>query len=261
MVSSGSSNKALSQSTEMVDPSDATGEPLPIRLTFVFHLENDEWKLVQRHGSFGVRTEEIWPALPFDDIVAAVDTEMLALPQSTAPDGTLTIVFTDIENSTQLNSTFGDRSWVEVLRTHNRSIAEVTGENGGTVVKNSGDGFMLAFPSARRAVSAAVSMQARITETFTDPGSPIKIRIGVHVGEVLNEADDYLGSAVNYAARVAASARGGGIVVSSLVHELLASTGEYAFAEPRAASFKGIENQQTVYPLLWTKDGDKAEGR
>jgi class 3 adenylate cyclase len=183
-----------------------------------------------------------------------MEADEISLPTTSTPDGTVTIVFTDIENSTHLNVSFGDKAWFEVLRAHNDLVAKTTREHGGTVVKNSGDGFMLAFSSSRRALNAAVAMQVRMLETFTDPGSPIKIRVGMHVGEVLNEADDIFGSAVNYAARVASSARGGEIVVSGLVHQLVESTGEYEFAEPREAVFKGIESPQIVYPLHWAVD-------
>jgi class 3 adenylate cyclase len=108
---------------------------------------------------------------------------------------------------------------------------------------------MLAFPSARRALEAAAAIQRRIADTFSDPGSPIRVRIGVHVGEVLREADDFFGHAVNYAARVAGSANGGEALVSSLVHDLVAPTGDFAFAEPRDVEFKGVDGAQRVYPL------------
>ena len=69
------------------------------------------------------------------------------------------------------------------------------------------------------------------------------------MGELVREANDFFGHAVNYAARVASSARGGEIVVSSLVHDLLAQTGEFSFAEPREVELKGIDGPQVIYPL------------
>jgi class 3 adenylate cyclase len=71
----------------------------------------------------------------------------------------------------------------------------------------------------------------------------------MHVGEPVHEANDFFGHTVNYAARVASSARGGEIVVSSLVHDLLAQTGEFAFADARHVELKGIDGPQVVYPL------------
>ena len=124
-----------------------------------------------------------------------------------------------------------------------------TEDHGGTVVKNQGDGFMLAFASARRAVACAQAIEAAVADTFRDPGSPIRVRIGLHVGETVHEADDHFGHAVNYAARVASAAEGGEIVVSSLVYGLLAQTGEFTFEPAREVELKGVEGLQLVYPL------------
>jgi class 3 adenylate cyclase len=143
-----------------------------------------------------------------------------------------------------------------VLHAHNDVIRRVTAEHHGTLVKSQGDGSMLAFASARRALTCALAIDRAIAETFTDPGSPIRVRIGMHVGEPVREANDFFGHTVNYAARVASSARGGEIVVSSLVHDLLAQTGEFAFADARHVELKGIEGPQTVY-LLATASSDQ----
>lgn len=161
----------------------------------------------------------------------------------------MTIVLTDIEGSTRLNASFGDRAWLEVLRAHNAVIVGATDQQGGTIVKGQGDGLMLAFPSARRALDCALQIERDVAATFDDPGSPIKVRIGVHVGEVVHESNDLVGHAVNYAARVAGAASGGEALVSSLVHELVAPTGRYVFDPPRRVELKGIEGKQVVYPL------------
>ena len=87
------------------------------------------------------------------------------------------------------------------------------------------------------------------TTTFRDPGSPIRVRIGLHVGETVHEGDDYFGHAVNYAARIASAAEGGEIVVSSLVYGLLAQTGEFVFEPAREVELKGVEGPQKVYAL------------
>jgi class 3 adenylate cyclase/ketosteroid isomerase-like protein len=225
-------------------------ESTPIRVSFVYRLEHDEWKLVHQHWSVGVPNEELLGVrLPLEVLAEAVEDERPDLSGAVAPDGTLTVAFTDIEDSTRLNASFGDRAWLEVLRAHNALVADATARHGGTVVKGQGDGFMLAFPSARRALDATRQIERDVAATFTDPGSPIQVRIGVHVGEVVHEADDFFGHAVNYAARVAGAAHGGEALVSSLVHELVAPTREFAFEAPRSVLFKGIDDAQLVYPL------------
>lgn len=184
-----------------------------------------------------------------DEIAESVTLTRPDLSQTSAPDGTVTIAFTDIEDSTRLNGFLGDERWLEVLRAHNEVLKDQTVAFGGTVVKNQGDGFMLAFPSSRAAVRCAVAVESSIAERFRDPGSPVRVRIGVHVGEAVREADDFFGHAVAYAARIASSAAGGEVLVSSLVHDLIGQTGEFAFGEPRSVELKGIAGAQRVYPV------------
>jgi class 3 adenylate cyclase len=222
-----------------------------LRLTCVLHLEHGDWKMVHCHSSVPSSNEEHGFLLTtsVDEIAESVSTARPDLSATSAPDGTVTIAFTDIEDSTRLNELLGDHRWVEVLRAHNDAVRVVTSDFGGTVVKNQGDGFMLAFPSARRALNCAQAIERTIAGTFRDPGSPIRVRIGIHVGETVREADDFFGHAVNFAARIASSAAGGEILVSSLVHDLLAQTGKFEFGEARVVEFKGIHGSHRVYPV------------
>ena len=230
---------------------DSSQGPVELRLTCVLHLEHGEWKIVQWHGSVPVSNEEygFFLTKSVDEIADAVSEARPDLSASSAPDGTVTIAFTDIEDSLRLNAFLGDRRWLDVLRAHNEVVKRTTEDHGGTVVKNQGDGFMLAFASARRAATCAQAIETAVATTFRDPGSPIRVRIGLHAGETVHEGDDHFGHAVNYAARVASAAAGGEIVVSSLVHGLLAQTGEFEFQPAREVELKGIEGPQKVYPL------------
>jgi class 3 adenylate cyclase/ketosteroid isomerase-like protein len=225
---------------------------IALRATFVYHLESDEWKLVHGHWSVGAPNQEVFGTeltFSLDRIVEAVETGRPDVSAWAATDGTVTLAFTDIEGSTALNASFGDEGWIEVLRAHNDVVARQTAEHGGTVVQRIGDGFMLAFPAARRALRCAEAIERQIGATFNDPGSPIKVRVGVHTGEVIREADEFFGQAVNYAARVAATAAGGEILASSLVHDLVASDREFRFGPPREVELKGINGLQKLWPL------------
>jgi class 3 adenylate cyclase len=226
-------------------------EVVVYRYTCVCHLEHGDWKLVQWHGSIPTTNEEhgFFLTKSVDQIAEEVNEARPDLSAASAPDGTVTIAFTDIEGSTKLNGLLGDERWLTVLRAHNEVVTDVTKEHGGTVVKGQGDGFMLAFASARRSLSCAQAIQLGISERFNDPGSPIRVRIGVHVGEMLREDDDFFGHAVNYAARVASSASGGEILVSALVHALVEPAGGFRFEEPRTVELKGVDGPQIVYPL------------
>ena len=237
--------------SRMASPADDNVE---FRFTCVLHLEQGDWKIVQWHSSIPATNEQygFFLTKSVDDIVEAVSETRPDLSASSAEDGTVTIAFTDIEDSMRLNAFLGDRRWLEVLRAHNDVVKSVTTEHGGSVVKNQGDGFMLAFPSARRALTCAQAIGLAVADAFRDPGSPIRVRIGLHVGETVHEGDDHFGHAVNYAARVASAAEGGEIVVSSLVYGLLAQTGEFVFEPAREVELKGVEGPQKVYALAAT---------
>ncbi len=154
-----------------------------VRFSFVLQLEQDDWKIVFAHVSIAEREDsEAW-AVPFDQEISELLAKILSeeppdLSGSAAPDGTVTLVFTDIESSTALNASFGDKAWLDVLHAHNQVVTSVTLKLGGTVVKGVGDGFMLAFTSARTALAASQEIEDRIAETFDDPGSPIRKREG-----------------------------------------------------------------------------------
>jgi class 3 adenylate cyclase len=222
-----------------------------LRLTAVLHLEHGDWRIVQIHSAVPTTNEShgFMLSTSVDEIAESVAASRPDLSATSAPDGTVTIAFTDIEDSTRLNELLGDQRWLEVLRAHNEVIRVVTADHGGTVVKNNGDGFMLAFPSARRALRCALAIQVSIPERFNDPGSVVRVRIGMHVGEAVREADDFFGHTVNYAARIAAAALGGEVVTSSLIHDLVAHTGEFRFGESRAVELKGVPGMHLVFPV------------
>jgi class 3 adenylate cyclase len=223
-----------------------------LRATLIYHLEQDEWKIVHGHYSVGVPNEVAFGTpltFSLDRLVEAVETDRPDVSAWAATDGTVTLVFTDIEGSTALNTSFGDLGWIEVLRAHNEIVARRTTEQGGTVVQRIGDGFMLAFPAARRALRCALAIEREIGSTFDDPGSPIKVRVGVHTGEVIRHADEFFGQAVNYAARVAGAAAGGEILSSGLVRDLVSTDQEFRFGPPKEVELKGIDGPQRLFPL------------
>jgi class 3 adenylate cyclase len=228
------------------------------RCTIVFHLERDDWRIVHFHTSVPIPNEDtlgVHLTARLDDMAEAVRDERPDLSAETSPDGTVTIVFTDIEDSTRLTQALGDRAWLEILRAHNDLICGRTAEHKGTVVKGSGDGYMLAFSSARRALACSIAIQRAIAETFDDPGSPIRVRIGVHTGEVLAHADDFYGTAVNQAARVASAASGGQIFTSGLVRALVEGDHDLTFRDGPDVELKGLSGIHRLYELAWDTAG------
>ena len=156
-------------------------------------------------------------------VAAAVEEERPDLaPPTRRPEGTVTLLFSDIEGSTAANERLGDRRWMEVLRAHNQIVRQEVARHGGFEVKSQGDGFMIAFSSARRGLASAMAIQ-RALQAHADAPSRARrspCRMGLHTGEALKEGDDFFGTHVALAARIAGAARGGEILVSSLLKEL-----------------------------------------
>jgi class 3 adenylate cyclase len=165
-----------------------------------------------------------------------------------APDGGVTIMFSDIEGSTPINERLGDQRWMDVLRAHNALIREQIAAHDGDVVKTAGDGFMVAFSSPRRAVECALAIQ-RAFSNFQHPTSNLQIRIGMHTGTPVAEGGDYYGKDVTLAYRIADSAHGGEIVVSARVRELVEGASDVVFGEPREIELKGLSGKQMVYTV------------
>jgi class 3 adenylate cyclase len=123
---------------------------------------------------------------------------------------------------------------------------------GGFEVKSQGDGFMVAFASASRAVECAAAVQrAFAAAAEEDPEAAIRVRIGLHTGEAIRERDDFFGRNVILAARIAAQAAGGEVLVSSLLKELTESAADVRFGEPRELSLKGLSGTYQVHAVEW----------
>ena len=182
------------------------------------------------------------------EMASAVATERPSLRPAAAPDGTVTIMFSDIEGSTELNDRLGDLRWVELLRVHHAIVREQIAAHGGFEVKVQGDGFMIAFPSARRGLECAVAIQKAIGGRLGDhPEGPIRVRIGLHTGEAVRDESDFYGKNVVVAARITDRARGGEILASSLVKQLTESAGDIRFEQEREVALEGLAGPHLVY--------------
>jgi class 3 adenylate cyclase len=227
------------------------GKSLEGRATYVLRLEHGEWKVVQAHWSlpqakidaFGRRL-----TVTIDELETIVQRERPDLSGALDSDGTVTLVFTDIVDSTILLGRLGDQVWLDLLRRHNAILEQTTATHGGTVVDTQGDGSMLAFPSARRAVACAEAIQRAVRGAFLDVSPPIAVRIGVHTGDALHEDGHFFGTTVHYAARVASHALGGEVLVSNVVHDLVAGPG-IDFHESREVELKGLNGLHRIYAV------------
>jgi serine/threonine protein kinase/class 3 adenylate cyclase len=203
-------------------------------------------------GPIGIETS-------IEIVAKSVEVGRPDLRGATAPDGTVTIMFSDIEDSTVLTERLGDQRWIEVLHRHNEIVRASVSRYGGFEVKSQGDGFMLAFASATNALRCAVAIQQELAaERESNPDSPLRVRIGMHTGEVLREESDFFGKNVILAARIAGKATGNEILVSSLLREIVASGGEFRFGDEREIELKGLTGTHRVFDLPWLEGGDLA---
>lgn len=227
-------------------------EAVDVRHTAVFVLEAGYWRIVQLHNSIGRPNMEVVGVeltTTLDDLLRSIGDDTRRRFLERFDEGTVTLVFTDIAGSTDLAALLGDTRWAEVISWHDATIASITASHGGTLIKSLGDGAMLAFESTRMAARAAVAIQRAISS----PTAPVelRLRIGVHIGDVVHTDDDLLGNAVNKAARIASSADGRQIVVSRVVHAMLAESPEFTFGDTAEVELKGLAGVHEITVLQW----------
>jgi class 3 adenylate cyclase len=188
-------------------------------------------------------------------IIATVGVEYMdEFRGQTSPDGMMTIVFTDVEGSTEMMERLGEETWLGVLRDHNNLMRARVADHNGVVVKSQGDGFMLVFSSASAALACAVELQ-RMFATYSErhPDRALRVRIGVHTGNTFQEADDFFGHTVVLAARITGRARGGEVLVSEACKQYTERTGMWTFSAPSELSLKGLANVERVHSLEWSR--------
>ena len=162
-------------------------------------------------------------------------------------DGNVVILFSDIEESTALNERMGDRAWVRLLERHDKLVRKLVDEHSGHVVKSQGDGFMVAFAQPEQAVGCSVAVQRAFAgQARRMSPNTIRVRIGIHMGKSVRRGDDLFGRNVAMAARVAAQADGGEVLISEPVRE---SVGDVAVGPPREVELKGFGGTHRLYPV------------
>ena len=146
----------------------------------------------------------------------------------------------------------GDQASREVLADHHQIVRGLLATHGGREIKVQGDGFMVAFGGVARALRCASDMQRSFSAyCATHPERPIRIHIGVHTGEAVEEDDDFVGHTVIVASRLADVAAPGEILVSSLSAMMVARTEEFRFVDDRETTLKGLSRPEPVATLVW----------
>ncbi len=170
---------------------------------------------------------------------------------SRIPEGTVTILFTDIEGSAAVFDRLGDDAARVLFREFDVVVREVVEKHGGVEVKHQGDGLMLAFSSARRALLCAVDIQASTIErNASRADNPLLVRIGLNTGDVISEDDDYFGSSVIVAARIASAAKGGEILLSEAT-KAVAGRIRVPLLDRGPHELRGLSETCRLYEAVW----------
>ena len=164
--------------------------------------------------------------------------------------GLITVVFADIEGSTALVERVGDIAGIDAINRQLNGVRERIASYGGREVKSLGDGVMLTFSSPRQAVRFALASQRALA------ASAPRVRIGINTGEVIDSSSDPVGGTVNAAARIAARAAGGEVLVSDVVRQLAGVVPAAAFTDRGRHRLKGFANAWQLWEVT-----DAAMGR
>ena len=150
------------------------------------------------------------------------------------------VLFTDLVDSTQRAVDEGDAQWRDLLDIHDRTVQQCVRNHGGRVVKYTGDGVLAPMPSATGALETAQSIRDQLEE------HGLRVRVGIHVGDVDVRGDDVSGLAVNIAARIMSHAEAGETLVSEAVRQATLGS-RHRFDDVRTTQLKGIPEQWTLY--------------
>jgi len=160
------------------------------------------------------------------------------------------IMFTDIEGSTAVSTSRGDTAAVELVRRHDAIVEEALEHFDGRIVKHTGDGMFASFTSVLRAVDATIAIQRAAGATAAGDGPDLAVKIGLTVGEPVEDSADLFGASVNLAARICAHAAGGQTLASGTVRDLAIGKA-IDFAEMGVIGLKGFPEPVPLYEIVW----------
>jgi predicted ATPase/class 3 adenylate cyclase len=174
-----------------------------------------------------------------------------AQPPGTLPSGTVTFLFTDIENSTGLWEQHGD-AMADALARHNDIVRAAVTHRHGYIFKTIGDAVCAAFASALDALYAALAAQRALDAERRDATVPIRVRIALHTANVVAHHGDYVGLPLSHIERILASGHGGQVLLSRATQELLRDQlpRELGLRDLGTHQLKGLSNPQQIFQLV-----------
>lgn len=168
------------------------------------------------------------------------------------PTGTVTFLFSDIEDSTRLVEKLDTSAFRELIEQHHRLMRRAFADHGGIERGTQGDSFLAVFPKAPSAVAAAVKAQRSVAEAVWPGESEVQVRMGLHSGNAISGGDDYIGLDINRAARIASAAHGGQVLISDSTRALSEDNlpSGVTVRDVGVHRLKGIERPERLYQLV-----------
>jgi class 3 adenylate cyclase len=161
------------------------------------------------------------------------------------------IMFTDMKDSTAVNSRLGDAEAIEYFRSHNAITRDAITHHGGREIQHTGDGFMVSFTTASRAVACAVDLQRRLAaHNQRHSEAPIFVRIGICAGEPVEEDERLFGSTVQLTARICQAAGAEQILVAPVIRDLCLGK-PFSFLDQGTSALKGFDEPVRLFEVPW----------
>src|SRR5690349_23864301 len=169
---------------------------------------------------------------------------------------TVTVMFTDLADSTALMSRVGEVVAEALRREHFAVLRSAVDGRGGREVKNLGDGLMVVFASAADAVAASVDLQRGFAHRNRRAAEPLLVRVGIALGDADVDDGDYFGVPVVQAARLCAKAGGGEVLCTEVVRMLAGSRVDVLFESVGALELKGLAEPVAACRVAWAPADD-----
>lgn len=183
-----------------------------------------------------------------------------SLPEDTGAEileGTVTIAFGDLVDSTGIVQALGDVEYSRLIRRLDDAVYDLATPLRGYVPRREGDGWMVVFGSARRALNWAMAVLEAVAQIDAVVAEhAVEMRIGLHTGEAVQDGRDFLGVHVNMAARVGAVAPGGAICVSAVTERIVRGAPDLVLTDPQLYTMQGFEEPVMVYTLSLPVESD-----
>lgn len=222
-----------------------TGKTALWRVSVFFRLEDGIWKAHHVHSSFANDDHKMMGIthMVFHDLLNSARDLDLRVGRG----GSATVMFTDIAGSSSLAEAPGDARWTGIVGTHEQSLTEAIESEGRRMIKSLGDGTMSTYPAAGAGMRAAQAIQRRLASRSQEPR--LRVRIGLHTGDVIDTGDDFFGTVVNKAARVASAAAPEEILVSDATRVMVGTAREFQFEDSVELALKGLEGKHLIHRL------------